>query len=175
MSNRNIWFISDTHFGHAKIIEYCRPQFANVSEMDEAMITNWNAVVKAEDLVYHLGDFAWTPQHAKRVRPMLNGTIRLIVGNHDDVPALAGAGLFQDIAMWKQFREHGFTATHLPIREDQIRHGAVNFHGHVHGNQDGLGPMHQDFSVESIGYTPLNLDELLPGLPTLNAMLGWTK
>ena len=30
----NVWFTSDTHFGHAKIIEYCDRPFANVQEKE---------------------------------------------------------------------------------------------------------------------------------------------
>ena len=59
MSRREIWFISDTHFGHNNIIEYCRPHFASIDEMESAIIENWNKAVKPGDLVYHLGDFAW--------------------------------------------------------------------------------------------------------------------
>ena len=156
----NIWFTSDTHFGHSNIIPYCRPQFSSVEEMEETIIDRWNAVVRKDDRVYHLGDFAWKPADAKRVRHRLNGTIRLIVGNHDDIPALAAAGLFQRIYLWRQFREHGFTASHIPMRLDQLRHGSKNLHGHVHGNLEGLEDFHRDMSVESTGFQPVHLDEI---------------
>lgn len=157
---RNTWFISDTHFGHKNILDYCRPHFSSLEEMEETIVSNWNAVVKPVDLVYHLGDFAWTPKDAKRVRPRLNGSIRLIVGDHDDIPALAAAGLFQRISMWRQFRELGFTASHLPMRFDQLRHSTKNLHGHVHGATEGLEAFHYDLSVESTGYAPVNLDTI---------------
>lgn len=158
---RNIWFISDTHFGHENIIVYSRPDFKTVEEMESVIIENWNRTVGEQDLVYHLGDFAWTTAHAKRVRPLLNGTIRLVVGNHDDIPSLAAAGLFQRLYMWKQFREFGFTATHLPMRGEQLRHGRMNLHGHVHGNLSGLESFHRDVSVESTGYLPVSLDNVV--------------
>ncbi|MBB5664769.1 calcineurin-like phosphoesterase family protein [Rhizobium leguminosarum] len=160
MTARNVWFISDTHFGHNNIITYCRPQFSSLSEMEEAIIDNWNAAVKPQDLVYHLGDFAWKTEDAKRVRPKLNGAIRLIVGNHDDIPSLAAAGIFQRIALWRQFRDEGFTASHIPMRLDQLRHGTKNLHGHVHGNLEGLEGFHRDMSVESIGFTPVHFDDV---------------
>ena len=34
----NVWFTSDTHFGHAKIIEYCDRPFADVQEMNETLV-----------------------------------------------------------------------------------------------------------------------------------------
>ena len=60
----NIWLISDTHFGHENILNFIdsrtglkvRPGFANVDEMDECMVENWNSVVKKGDKVWHLGD-----------------------------------------------------------------------------------------------------------------------
>ncbi|MBB4235071.1 metallophosphoesterase [Rhizobium esperanzae] len=160
MTARNVWFISDTHFGHNNIITYCRPQFSSVGEMEEVIIENWNSAVKPQDLVYHLGDFAWKTEDAKRVRPKLNGAIRLIVGNHDDIPSLAAAGIFQRIALWRQFRDEGFTASHIPMRFDQLRHGTKNLHGHVHGNLEGLEGFHRDMSVESIGFMPVHFDDV---------------
>lgn len=160
MNRRRVWFTSDTHFGHNNIIGYCRPQFSSVDEMEECIIDRWNSTVAPQDLVYHLGDFAWKTEDAKRVRPKLNGSIRLIVGNHDDIPSLAAAGIFQRIELWRQFREIGLTASHIPMRIDQLRHGAKNLHGHVHGNVEGLEAFHRDVSVESIDFTPVNFDEI---------------
>lgn len=157
---RNIWFTSDTHFGHNNIIQYCRKQFLSLDDMEQTIIDRWNATVGTQDLVYHLGDFAWKTEDAKRVRPKLNGTVRLIVGNHDDIPSLAAASLFQRIYLWRQFREIGLTASHIPMRLDQLRHGAKNLHGHVHGNLEGLEPFHRDVSVESTDFTPVHFDEI---------------
>lgn len=53
------FIISDTHFGHANIIDYCNRPFRDVFDMDETLIRNWNEVVGKDDLVYHLGDFAF--------------------------------------------------------------------------------------------------------------------
>ena len=52
-----IFFTSDTHFGHAKIIEYLNRPFATAEEMDEQLAVRWNEIVGEKDTVYHLGDF----------------------------------------------------------------------------------------------------------------------
>lgn len=78
------WYTSDSHFGHANIIEYCKRPFATVDEMDKALIENWNSIVKQGDLVIHVGDFAFTRNHdPNQYLKHLQGTIILIAGNHD--------------------------------------------------------------------------------------------
>lgn len=78
------YFTSDTHFGHKNIIEYCVRPFANVEEMTQVMIDNWNEVVKPEDTIYHLGDFAFLKQDKMaEILGQLNGHKILIKGNHD--------------------------------------------------------------------------------------------
>ena len=78
------YFTSDTHFGHENIIKYCTRPFENSGLMDAAIIQNWNEVVKPEDIVYHLGDVAFTsPDRAKHILSVLNGSKVLILGNHD--------------------------------------------------------------------------------------------
>ena len=48
----NIFFTSDTHFGHANIIKYAHRPYAEVDEMNKTLIDNWNSVVSNEDLGY---------------------------------------------------------------------------------------------------------------------------
>ena len=81
---KGIWFTSDTHFSHANIIKYCHRPFASVEEMDEQLVSRWNAAVGPNDTVYHLGDFAVGDgkRFAKRVS-RLNGRIKILPGSHD--------------------------------------------------------------------------------------------
>ena len=48
----NRWFISDTHFSHANIMRYAGWPFESVREMDEKLVTNWNALVAPEDIIF---------------------------------------------------------------------------------------------------------------------------
>lgn len=73
-----IYFTSDTHFGSQRTLELSKRPFANVGEMDFALMTNWNKTVSQEDVVYHLGDFG-----NYDMAQYLNGTIILIPGNYE--------------------------------------------------------------------------------------------
>ena len=80
----NIFFTSDLHLSHQADFIWRPRGFANQKEMNEALVENWNSVVKPEDEVYHLGDFALNDIDAAiPYINRLNGTIRWILGNHD--------------------------------------------------------------------------------------------
>lgn len=79
-----IFFTSDLHFGHANIIEYCDRPFSGVTEMNEALIENWNNTVSDTDLVYVLGDVCMGKiADTLPLVSRLNGNKRLVPGNHD--------------------------------------------------------------------------------------------
>ena len=78
-----IYFTSDPHYWHANVIKLCNRPFASVEEMNDAMIKNWNSVVKPEDTVYCLGDFSLALRPAEIYTKILNGTKYLVPGNHD--------------------------------------------------------------------------------------------
>lgn len=79
------WFTSDMHYGHANIIEYSGRPFADVDEMREALVLNWNSIVSPDDIVYIVGDAVMG--HREMTLPVmkrLTGHKRLVPGNHDD-------------------------------------------------------------------------------------------
>jgi len=53
------FFIADPHFRHRAIIEYENCPFITVLEMDNALIGNWNRVVRKRDKIYLLGDVSF--------------------------------------------------------------------------------------------------------------------
>ena len=75
---KNIWFTSDTHFGHGNIIKSCNRPFASIEEMDQTIIENWNKLIKPQDEVFHLGDFSYGDASSiESVLKKLNGKINL--------------------------------------------------------------------------------------------------
>ena len=159
----SIWFTSDTHFGHARIIELCNRPFKDVSHMNEMIIKWWNELVAPDDTVYHLGDVALGPiMDSLSCISRLNGEIVLVEGNHDR-PFMAKSDEKRD--EWvEKYLAAGFTAvyssltlvdrgplegpvnlSHFPYEGDShdgdrfesIRlkdNGIVLLHGHTHSS-----------------------------------------
>lgn len=79
-----IFFTSDLHFGHQRIIDLAYRPFDDADHMNRAIIDNYNAVVSEDDICYFLGDICmggW-----KNTLPLvgeLNGTKFLVRGNHE--------------------------------------------------------------------------------------------
>lgn len=79
-----VWFTSDTHFSHARIIELSNRPFKDVDHMNHEIIRRWNELVSPDDTVYHLGDVALGPKETwKPILESLNGNKILVTGNHD--------------------------------------------------------------------------------------------
>jgi len=74
------WLISDTHFFHANIAEYCsRPD-----GWQDLILENWNHFIQPGDIVFHLGDLALgKKEDLQALAPLLKGNLYLIRGNHD--------------------------------------------------------------------------------------------
>jgi calcineurin-like phosphoesterase family protein len=78
-----LFFTSDEHYGHKNIVRYCNRPFADVTSMNLGLIANHNNRVRADDDVWHLGDFSMAPGMLRQILPKLNGRHRLVAGNHD--------------------------------------------------------------------------------------------
>lgn len=161
------WFTSDTHFFHANILKFTgangkriRP-FGSLEEMHELMIERWNKCVRPQDYVYHLGDVTFQ-YHGKfnELMSRLNGHKRLIVGNHDQLKNPNLFRWFDKVDLWRGYKEHNFTLSHIPLRLDSIRNGKFNVHGHIHQNR--MEDLHYvNVCVEVRDYTPVHLDTIL--------------
>lgn len=196
--SREIFFISDTHFGHANIIKFANRPFANVTEMDEALLSSWNETVGVGDIVYHLGDVYFDQGWKSFDR--VHGTVELIMGNHDhpwDKPIM---NRVNKIHWWKKFvanELNPFVLTHAPLERSQLINYHLtsgpktddtkfkdepanpiyftNVHGHIHDKYSPAGP-YLNISVEQTDYKPIHIDELrlrIKNLHEANAILGY--
>lgn len=170
--SREIWVISDTHFNHSNIIEFCDRPFANAIEMNEHILDNWNSVIRPQDKVYHLGDVymggGFRREDTERMLSMLNGHKRLILGNHDNGKDQILQRRFEKIDVWRMFPEFGLLLTHVPVHESSLHKTGRreqpdmklrNVHGHIH-NRESPSSDHFNVCVEMLNYTPINIEEL---------------
>lgn len=169
MSMPRTWVTADPHFGHANICKFTnydgskmRP-WDDVNEMDEALISNWNEVVKPEDRVYLLGDVTFTAKNMQTYIPRLKGRICLVPGNHDPTKMRKYFDLFDDVRGYVQRR--GWIMSHIPLHPGSLSRWKVNIHGHLHNNvvMDGdiPDPRYECVSVEHSDYYPTLLDTIL--------------
>lgn len=162
-----VWFTSDTHFGHSKVIDYSNRPFKNVDEMDEMMIKNWNAYVQPGDLVYHLGDFSFhRTEKSIQIAKRLMGQKYLIFGNHDK--RLREEKEFCSQFIWTkdlaQIEIEGTKVTlchYAMLTWNQSHRGAWQLHGHSHGSLPvDMTSLRQDVGVDVYDYRPVSFEEL---------------
>lgn len=156
----DIFLISDTHFNHGNIIKYCDRPFATSSEMDWAMVEKWNEVVRPQDHVWHLGDvyFKASKGYIENILGSLNGKKRLVLGNHDNGQDQILHRHFEKIVLWRDFRDHGLLASHVPLHPNSVISGRTNIHGHIHNKKPEPGNI--CVSVEWTDYKPVHIEEV---------------
>ena len=161
----NIWFTSDTHFGHANIIkkDYCDRPFKNIQEMNERLIANWNEVVRPGDEVYHMGDFSFEKRPDLTAHRLM-GKKHLILGNHDHFkqsklmhPHFEWCKEYFNLKVGKQ----RFILFHYPIRNwHHCYKGTIHLFGHSHGGTEDYGKS-TDIGVDCWDYKPVHIDTVL--------------
>jgi calcineurin-like phosphoesterase family protein len=159
----NIFVTSDTHFSQASFLEFkdefgnpARP-FSSVEEADETMVEHWNAVVSPSDKVYHLGDVAMRKEHLS-ILARLNGSKRLILGNHDIFDFKDYKPYFKTIYAMRKLED--ILLTHIPIHPQQLSRFKLNIHGHLHQRVID-DPRFVNVCVEQTNYTPVDLSVIL--------------
>lgn len=163
-----IYYTSDTHFGHKKIINYENRPFKNEEEMNQELIKKWNSKVKTDDHIYILGDVVF--KDAKKILKELNGHKHLIIGNHDGKLLKDNQirEVFDTIDIYKEIKDGDNTVIlfHYPIAVwDKMQYGAYHLYGHIHSRMELVEGKLNDraFNVgtDVNDYEPKTLKELI--------------
>lgn len=179
-TKQNIWFTSDLHFNHANIIKFCNRPWKTTEEMDEALISNWNSVVKPNDLIFDLGDFAFADRDKWiKLLEQLNGKHYLILGNHDITrwPGNKVLPLFERVEHQLTLKIDGRKVylNHYPFlcyggtyRDNTSK--VYQLFGHVHSSPNCSGldkdrlinlfPYQYDVGVDNNNYTPISWEQV---------------
>jgi len=172
------FYVSDTHFGHESIIGNCNRPFASAPEMDRYMIDCWNSTVGDDDIVFHLGDFAFgDEEYVRYIFHSLKGRKVLILGNHDFrnngsvLPWLLDLPWDKPPTPAMETSDGGKRVylSHYAHRVWPGSHkGAYHFFGHSHGRIPSVGNS-RDIGVDlpDVAFTPRTFQELTSGLPGL--------
>lgn len=126
-----VWVIADTHLGHA-VVAAARG-YASVEAHDYDLVARWNAVVKEQDTVWHLGDVYLGGAQGAGLAALrqLRGLKRLVLGNHDVYPLALYQQHFSKI--FGAAERDGCLLTHVPCHESQlVSRYRLNVHGHLH-------------------------------------------
>lgn len=158
-----IFFTADTHFSDPRILRLDKRPFPNLAAHDDALIEQWNAAVRPEDEVWHLGDFAkGTPDEKAALLARLNGRKHLVAGNNDDEATLSLTG-WSSVSPYQELVVDGrkLVLCHYAFRTwNGSGKGALNLHGHSHGK---LTPMsgQYDVGVDVFPFRPVTLGDIL--------------
>ncbi len=171
------FYVADTHFNHANILEMQPRPFSSIAEHDEHLIARWNAVVAPDDVVYHLGDFALglnNPERIQGIFARLNGRKFLVYGNHDvrrdgdlhpTILDLGWAARPEAIAFVKDEGQHVVLSHYAQRAWQGHLKGHWHFYGHAHGRLESLGRS-RDVGVDmpDVDFTPRSFRELTKGM-----------
>jgi calcineurin-like phosphoesterase family protein len=164
----NIWFTSDTHYGHKNIVRGTTEwgqfepgsshqgvrDFDTLEEHNEALVKSLNGLVKENDTLYHLGDWSFGGhKNIEIFRNRLNcKNIHLIFGNHDqhvepiDSPyrkLFSSVGHYKEINLKIPSRNAGkYGKTHIIMSHFAMRVWNKSHHGSImlYGHSHGTLP-----------------------------------
>ena len=161
-----LYFISDTHFGHTKVLQYCNRPYTTINEMDEDLIQKWNSVVKEKDTVYIVGDFSFRdPLIYLR---QLKGKKRLITGGHDYnwKKRFCEFDSVEKMDILK-LNLYSIVLSHCCFRVwERSHYNSWHLFGHSHGKLEPIGKS-WDVGVDANNYgPPLSLDEIVEIMKT---------
>lgn len=166
----NVFFTADTHFGHARIIQYCNRPFQSAEEQDETILERFNSLIKPGDVLYHLGDICWSTYNLGRFFGRLNTQeVHLIKGNHDNKHAseysrFRSVSDLKDIRVGVYEKPEVFVLCHYPMRTWRSKgRGGFHLYGHVHGRMPGVDRS-MDVGVDTHDFYPYSAEEIVDRL-----------
>lgn len=171
----SIFITSDEHYGHEKIITYCRRPFASAAEQTEVLIERHNAKVPNNPnlLTIHVGDLFWhtlTEAEALTILGRLHGSHAFLYGNHDELmehsETLRSRFVFvvgknkdggSKIIRWNR---HRITLSHYAMHVwDGSHKGSWMLFGHSHGELKVRGKSF-DIGVDCHNFEPWSMGEI---------------
>lgn len=182
-SSQKLFFSSDHHFFHERVILYDQRPWESLEEMHKSLVEIWNNVVPVDGTVFYLGDlcFKAKPREAEQVRDLilsLNGQLFLIVGNHDQwiadilpkFPVLSKKIQYVlnycELDTETELGNKTIVLSHYPLQawNGSFRKRSYHFHGHVHKNKlEQIHWLQNRLNIACCNheYSPINLNHAI--------------
>jgi len=175
----DFFITSDTWFGRKEIINIAnRNDFKTIEEMNSSIVKRWNKKVKKDDVVFHLGNFAWDPVTAANILEQLNGKIFFILGNSDFalvevIKNFDNCSIldFDILDVELDTYKYDLVLSHYPLEVWNGQSvGTIHAHGHcVHSHKTNLNLMKRiNVCCDFWGYAPIKLSLLKDILESQN-------
>lgn len=158
------WVLSDTHFGHDKIIEYCnRPK-----NHEQIILDNIVKTVNKQDVLIHLGDITFGLNKIEWLQRLSGIPCRkwLVKGNHDNNGLNTYLDYFDFVgdSLSLIYQKTNILFSHKPTNLSNSKFD-INIHGHLHNSNhhsyDYYSENHINVSVEVIDFQPVLLSLLV--------------
>jgi calcineurin-like phosphoesterase family protein len=137
--------------------------------MNEAIIAAWNTVVQPDDVVLHLGDFAFGSRgETQAFRARLNGRLWLVLGNHDRTATSIRPLLQPDDVVERRLvlllGSKTVVCRHNPAHfsedHDLLGDAVEWWHGHMHDRPSTYPARYKLFGVDVHGPAPVCICDL---------------
>ena len=155
------WLWADLHLGHELSRSVFGRPFPSAAAADEAMMGAWYEQVGEGEIVICLGDVSVDGDalvHHQEWWREAPGTKWLVLGNHDVDPVNRRFDVDRTAVAVCAGGDPPLLLTHVPLL--QVPDGAVNVHGHLHGEESPTRDRHLNVSVEQLNYRPVRLSEI---------------
>ena len=164
---KNIYLISDTHFGHWFANFLWNRPFKNLKVMNEKIIENWNKTVDEDDYILIVGDFfAGSQAFSNYLLSNLKGKKILIKGNHDFKYRYRKLFKDQNMKIFNRlsfhFKDKEILLTHKATKD--LPDNTINIHGHYHRFHIPLGfekSKYFNVNVDLNDYRPVLLEDII--------------
>jgi len=157
----HVYVTSDWHFGHKEVTKF-RTQFPNGNYHDDYILGNALAILTKRDVLYCLGDMAFTMEGLAKIAEVPCRKI-LVRGNHDTLSTAQYSEVFDEIEGSFRYKKYWFT--HIPIHPSEL-YQRKNIHGHCHrgGPAESQADPHWSSYFNAIlefnDYLPVNMQQV---------------
>lgn len=160
-----VCFISDYHFGHAKVIKFednIRGNLLgvdNIFDHDKLLIDRTYSVINKRDTLWILGDNGNKQTIVDLITNLKCIRVNYIPGNHDNISMINAIKDIPKVQIKGFCRYKKHWITHCPIHPQELRE-LRNIHGHTHSKVI-RDPKYICVSIENNKGYPVPIDNII--------------